>query len=394
MASNITIASLAEALDYFDETMRAHPERDRMAADQAAIDGVPRPYPVFSMSPQARADDPDKRQYEFELPTVAAPTTTTGDLAREIVGLLAPLRMLNPVRRCLGPGDRGPGTLVASFGIPLRADVGYTPAFTRSLADILDEAPPDPQDSGLLPASRDRIQLIRDHVPSAIKIAMPDVQGPYNLAHAIVGDNALLAPYLEPDGFRRLMERVTTFWIEAVTNIREWIGPDRLGPMHRPVRICECSTNLVSRAMYEEFILPHDLRIAAAFDAIDVHTCSGPHVFHQTLGLLPGVVMTEAGVIANTAAGYTPVDEALATIGDRPIALRIGQELPEGGEFEFIAADLARCRANPRLTFDYTGMHWYNRDCPHIRDLRRRLDDYWQSHCPRFQQDEQGQAEA
>jgi len=129
--------------------------------------------------------------------------------------------------------------------------------------------------------------------------------------------------------------------------------------------------------MYEEFVLPYDLRIAEAFGPVDVHTCSGPHVFHETIDLLPDVAVIEAGRIPHAVAGYTPVHEALETIGERPIVLRIGQELPEGEEFEFITRDLDRYDDYPRLLFAYTGMYWGNRDCQRIRDLHRRLDDYW-----------------
>ena len=376
--SRKTITSLADAIDYFTDALYTHPERDRAAADRAAAEGARRRFPVFSLSLQARPDDPDERVYEFDLPEVSVPDTPEGGLAREVIGLLTPLQMLNPVRSSLGAGGRGPGTLVPSFGIPLRPDAGNSPAYTRTIDEVLVDDPPDPEDSGLLPEIRDRIALIREHVPDTIGISMPDTQGPYNLAHAIVGEEALLAPYTAPEDFRRLMERITTFWIGVRKSLRAWIGEGRIDPLNRVTRICECSTNLISRKMYEEFVLPYDIRIAETFGAIDVHTCSGPHVFHGTLELLPNVVMTEAGFIANTAAGYTPVDEALEAIGDRPITLRIGQELPRGEEFDFIRKDLDRYEDHPRLTFDYTGMHWYNRDCGQVRDLHRRLDDYWE----------------
>ena len=88
--------------------------------------------------------------------------------------------------------------------------------------------------------------------------------------------------------------------------------------------------------------------------------------------------MTEAGFIERTAAGFTPVDEALRTIGDRPIALRIGQELPPGREYDVIREDIDRCVDNPRILMAYTGMHWHNRDVQEVIDLHQRLDEYWQ----------------
>ena len=89
------------------------------------------------------------------------------------------------------------------------------------------------------------------------------------------------------------------------------------------------------------------------------------------------MLATEAGFIARTAAGAISVDEALGAIGDRPILLLIGQELPPGQECEFIRRDLDRYAENPRLLFSYTGMHWRRKDRPHIRDIHRRLDAAW-----------------
>ena len=88
---------------------------------------------------------------------------------------------------------------------------------------------------------------------------------------------------------------------------------------------------------------------------------------------------TEAGFIERTAAGAVSVDEALKMIHGRPITLHIGQELPPGDEFDFIRRDFDRYADHPRLTFNYTGMHWRNRDRARIHDIHRRLDDYWRA---------------
>ena len=57
--------------------------------------------------------------------------------------------------------------------------------------------------------------------------------------------------------------------------------------------------------MYEQFVLPYDLRIAEEFGPLRIHTCSGPHVFRSTMKLIPEIVETECGFIAQSAAGYT-----------------------------------------------------------------------------------------
>jgi hypothetical protein len=375
--SSDKISSLAEALEYFRQTLEANPQRNRHAAEEAVLAGRRRRFPVIGLIHPSRPDD------DFEvgdepplLPEVRMPAGAEANFARKIIARLSPLKLLNLVRPGLAVGA-GTGTLVTSFGIPINEAADSTPAFTRPLAEVLSEPPPDPRTSGLIPQMRERIAMLKGCTPEWFKVQMPDTQGPYNIVHAVIGQEALTAPYTDRARFHELMARVTDFWIAAVANLREWIGPRRLAPWNRLTRICECSVNMLSPQMYVEHVLPYDRRIAEAFAPLDIHTCSGAHVFHATLENLPGVAATEAGYGEGLAAGYTDVDDALDAIGDRPIVLRIGQMLPRGEEFEFIRRDLDRYERHPRLLFHYTGMHWLKRDRPLIRDIHRRLDEYW-----------------
>jgi hypothetical protein len=370
------VTSLEGALAFFREALDAHPERDFHAAEDAVIEGRRRPHPVIGMIHPKDPSDTFEPQGELELPEVDMPDGPERDLARRIVSALEPLRMLNPVSASLGVG-RGTGTLVLSFGIPINEEADNTPAFTRRLDEVLAEPAPDPAESGGIPEMRDRITFIKDRTPEWLKIAMPDTQGPYNLAHAVVGNDALMAPLADRDRFHELMKRVTDFWIEAVRNLRDWIGPERLAPWNRLTRICECSVNMISPEMYLEHVLPYDVRIAREFGPIDVHTCSGPHVFHVTLENLANVAATEAGYNEGMTAGFTPIGEAVEALGERPIVLRIGQMLPEGREFELVKNDLDLYGERPRLLFHYTGMHWRKADRPRIREVHARLDEYW-----------------
>jgi len=374
------LTTLQEAIACFQETLARHPERDGLAAEAAAVEGRARPWACFYLNhlavPNDRADVP----VEFAPPEHDFGPGPEGDLAREIVGLLGPLDMLNPVRARLSPGGaRSPADLIPSFGTPLSAD-GVAAAYTRPIADLLADPPPDPETAGLMGEIREHIALVKRLTPPTFRIGMPDMQGPFNLAHALAGDEAFLVPLTDPEAWHRFMERITDFWIAACERLREWIGPERLGAADGAVGIAECSVNLVSADFYREHILPYDVRIARRFGGVRIHPCSGRHVFHATLEALGGVTATEAGLMrSRMAAPCIGVDEALRAIGDRPILLAIGQELPAdpAEAFEFIRADLDRARDNPRLLMGYTGMDWRRKDRPMIRDLHRRLDDCW-----------------
>jgi hypothetical protein len=377
--ATVTIGSVGEAVAYFRETLRAHPEQDGRLLPNYLIEGKAREYPLFSLNHLNDPGDMYQPEGEPESPVVEAGSNTEGKLAQRIVDMLIPLRMLNPVGGSFGLGQ-GTGTLVTAFGIPLDAEAQNTPAFTLPLSEVLSQPVPDPETAGLMPRMKEEIALLREQVPAGeFTIGFPDLQGPFNLAMSITGEEALYSPYEEPELFAELLERITTFWIATRKILLREIGEEYLSPYERKAPlIAECSCNLISRETYEEHVLPHDRRIAEEFGAVRIHPCSGKHVFHATLENLPNVIYTEAGWIDKTVRPPILVDEALAALDGKPIILAIGQELPEGHEEETIRRDFEYYRQHPRLSFCYTGMHWRKKDRSRIRDLHRRVDDFWQ----------------
>lgn len=377
-----TIRSLAEAVEYFKSMMEAHPERNALDATLAAMAGKSRKYPCFYLGYQIRPDDKTTGADELALSEVKMPDTPEGNLAREIVQLLSPLKMLNPIAPVLGLG-KGTGTLVPSFGIPLNSELGNTPSHTLTFNEILALPDPDPGTSGLMLEMRAKIEFVKKTLSpgNGLYIGEPDMQGPFNIAHAVAGEEILTGPYLEPEQFHAVMAKVTELWIQSLKNLRKWIGPEWLYPVQKQVvRIAECSVNLVSPEIYKEFILPYDLKIVHAFkQALLIHTCSGPHVFHATLDNLPDILFTEAGFIKNAVRGWTPVAEALEAIGDRPIVLNIGQEIWNSDDVETVLGrDLDLYGQHPRLLFGHTQMEWKAEDKPMIREIHRRLDSRWE----------------
>jgi hypothetical protein len=378
-----SITSLRQAFQFHEQTLKQHPNCDADAAFAAALAGRRRPYPVLRLSPNGHYPiEPGLLEPEFELPEVAMPPSPEADLAREVIGLLEPIKLLNPVSSSLGmPG--GVRMLLTSFGLPLDPlDIrGGEVVYNRTAAELLAGGMPDPAASGMLPELRRRIALIAEHAPPSFAIELPDMQGPFNLMHAILGDQAMYLPREEPEQWHALMESFTRFWIQVWDNLVSWVGPRHLGQARHFVRIAECDVNLVSPDFYSRFILPYDQMIAAASGGrgLHIHPCSGRHVFRSTIEQLPNVTMTEAGLLIETkvAAAQISVDEAQSIIGDRPVLLSIGQELPNQGEFEFVTRDLDRAKLNNRLLFGYTGMHWRSTDRPLIRELHRRLDAHW-----------------
>jgi len=371
------ICSLDEAVVFFRDTLAAHPERDALAADRLIEQGRRRKYPVICLNHMNDPADTGSEIDEFKIPDVVTPDTAEGRLAREVVNLLAPLKMDNPVRASFRMG-RGTGTLAASFGIPLDPEADYAPRLTRDLAGMLKEPEPDPEKAGLMPEIKERIGFLRSALPEDFKIQFPDMQGPFNLIHAITGNDAFLAPYVQPGEFKEMMARIVRLWLGVRRLLLQWIGPDRLDSIYYD-RICECSVNMISPEMYKDHVLDHDRAIAREIGPIHLHHCSGPHVFHTVYETVP-VYSVEAGWCDNAFAGSASVEEVVAAIGPRDICLTIGQELPE----DFTAArnvvqkHLDLYESHPRIRFQYTGMLWKKKDRTLIRGLHRDLDTYWE----------------
>jgi len=267
--------------------MEEYPERDRGIAVKAAMDGKARLHPVIGISYQDASENTIGNDGVFTPLEVEMPNTQEGNLVRAMIDQLDPLEMLNPVNSDLGLMARSPQEAITCFGIPLNPRTAYSPAYHKTIDEVLSEPMPDPRTTGSMPMLKERIDILKAHTPESMKISRSDTQDPFNLAHSLVGDEIFTAPYLDADKYHDFMFRFTTFWVDYVHTLMDWIGPERRTCWDTYLRIRKCSCNLISRQMYEEFVLPYDLRIANEFGPLAIHPCSGPHVFHETLELLP-----------------------------------------------------------------------------------------------------------
>jgi hypothetical protein len=374
------LRTLSDAIDHFEQIRKKFPERDGLEAEQAACAGTRRRHAALRIGHLLDPLDRSRAECRFTPPPTDFPDTTEGRLARQVLAMAQPLELLNPIHAVF-PLGHSPADLIPSFGIPLSEDRG-APAHTCPLETLLQRQTPHPERDGLMPEFKAIIEQIKDCTPDSFKISMPNLQGPFNLAHAILGDEAFTAPLTDFEAYDCFMRRLTAYWMDACGLLMEWIGPDRLRPLDRLVQIAECSVNMVTEKFYADFILPYDLLIAERFGRLRIHPCSGRHVFRATLQHLP-VAASEAGLmLAKMAAPCIGPGEALRMIGDRPVTLTIGQELPADWDaaFDLIRRDLDRYAESPRLLYSYTGMLWRNAARPRICDLHRRLDQYWDHH--------------
>lgn len=278
----------------------------------------------------------------------------------------------------------GTSTVATAFGIEMDLGNPHNPGGVKSylpLETFDDFAPPDINSAGLFPRIKELIDYYRANTPPEIKIGYPDLQGPINIAHIILGTELFVAMHEESERVHHLLQMITDFLIQCCLNLSAWIGEDRLIPfIIATKRIAECSVNLISRQTYREFGLPYDRQIADFHGEIGIHTCNGKHVFEETLRGLPNVRYTEWGVVAPAFAPCTPLEDALQEVGDRQVILSGGQELWEGDYEQIIKDHFARLGDHSLLSFGYCGMYWTGADEPEITAMHRRLDEYYMTH--------------
>ena len=363
---------LQQAVDELLGTLEKRPDKDqrRIWADLEA--GRRPSIPPISIGRQAAPEDAN------DPPVGPAGDSPEAELARSLRSKLKALTFDNLIAPTVGVGI-GTSTLATAFGIEVREDIqGSPPTEHIPLREFDGWTVPDANSAGCMPAIREKTAFYREHLPPDIKIGYPDMQGPFNIAHIILGSEIFYAFTDEPERLHRLMQLITDFTIRVYDRLKEWIGPERLVPyMPHTQRIAECSCNTISKDTYREFVKPYDLQLGAYHGELAIHPCSGPHVFEVTLDELPNVRYTECGIVDCAFAGAIDIDKAIARVASRPIILSCGQELMPGQEEATIKDHLARLRDLPMMSFGYTGMYWKRKDDPAIIDLHRRLDRHY-----------------
>ncbi len=108
-----------------------------------------------------------------------------------------------------------------------------------------------------------------------------DTQGPFDLAHLIMGDEIYYALYDAPDLVHHLLEFCLALNIRAHEMMKEISGEAMNECYHScqlysdcmGIRICEDTTVLISPDAMQEFALPYTQRLAQHFGGAWVHYC-------------------------------------------------------------------------------------------------------------------------
>ena len=124
--------------------------------------------------------------------------------------------------------------------------------------------------------------FFRENAPDFVPIQLPDLQGPFNNAHLIRGNDILFDFYDAPEMVDLLLSKVTDYQIALTKRMHEichveggffydwsalWKGYGR---------ICNCSLHMISTEFYKEFVQKYDQKILDALGGGRIHYC-GSH---------------------------------------------------------------------------------------------------------------------
>ena len=97
-------------------------------------------------------------------------------------------------------------------------------------------------------------------------------QGVLNTAYRLRGPEILTDVLTDPGLARHLFDVVTRTMIDGMRLV--YARQRKSGVNVRHATVSNCLVNMVSPAIYREFLLPCDARIASAFDTFGIHNCA------------------------------------------------------------------------------------------------------------------------
>lgn len=178
----------------------------------------------------------------------------------------------------------GTGPLATAFGAqwivrdhdqPFFEPAIHTPAEARAMRK------PNLYKDGILPLILDRIEYYNEATGGKIPIAPCDTAGPWSIATQIWHyEDILEAIATDPDAVHSFMDLVTDCLLEwhdiQETKIRNWGGTHTSFSWlwhQRGIVIGDDCMVCVSPAMWEEFFLPYNNRLAREYGGIAYHCC-------------------------------------------------------------------------------------------------------------------------
>jgi len=125
------------------------------------------------------------------------------------------------------------------------------------------------------------IKYFREATNDEVPVYCMDTQGPFDLAHLLLGDDIFIQLYDDPKYMHHIMEICLELGIKTHTWMKELSGEPMDKMYHGSayysenmgIRICEDTTVLINSNHIDEFAMPYTKRLAQHFGGGWVHYC-------------------------------------------------------------------------------------------------------------------------
>ncbi len=177
----------------------------------------------------------------------------------------------------------GTGILLSCLGLEQESYPDKMPWLHEHLSkeQISKLTPDDIRQRGSFARGLDMIHYFKELMGDFLPVYVMDTQGPFDLAHLMMGDDVFLELYDDPAFVHHLMNICLELGIRTHRWMKEAIG-EPLTSLHHSgsiysdsfgIRICEDTTVLLGGKQIREFAIPYSKRLAGEFGGAWVHYC-------------------------------------------------------------------------------------------------------------------------
>ena len=212
----------------------------------------------------------------------------------------------------------------------------------RKLSD--DEAdslqPPDLEGSAFFDGilkQMDRIEQLTGTI-----VGFLNWQGVLNTAFRLRGETVFMDMMDNPERARRIFDCVATTQLAGYEKV--YSRQRESGVDYRFGTTANCVVNMVGPALYEELLLPHDLRLRSAFENFGIHNCAwkvDPYL--PGYSRVPGLGYIDMGLMSNLPEVKRMFPTARRNVIYTAMDMANKEESQIREDFEQIARELAPC---------------------------------------------------
>lgn len=195
--------------------------------------------------------------------------------------------------------NTGTGTLLSCLGLEQEVFPDKMPWLQQHLtaAQVAALTPADIQIQGTFERALAMMRHFNDVFARNPPTYCPDTQGPFDLAHLMLGDDIFLLMHDDPGLVHHALEISVELVIRTTTWAKEVSGEppgrhyhgNRIYAENMGIRICEDTTAIVGPEAMQEFAIPYTQRLAAHFGGAWVHYCGRSDALTDLICALPEV---------------------------------------------------------------------------------------------------------